>query len=448
MTGLVPVIHVAERPDIPRLAGDGAAWMAGTSPAMTEMEFSTPTNAHPSAYGGSLSPSSLIIAGRSAAPIGGKDVGPLSGLRIIEMAGLGPAPFAGMLFSDLGADVIRIDRKASAGGGGFDRVRQANFVDRGRRTLALDLKKPEAIETALELIANSDALIEGFRPGVMERLGLGPENCLARNPALVFGRVTGWGQSGPLAQTAGHDINYIALTGALHAIGGAEAPLPPLNLIGDFGGGAMLLAFGVVCALLEARVSGRGQVVDAAMTDGAALLMAMIYGFKATGRWRDERAANLLDGGAPFYGVYRCADGGFVAVGALEPQFHEAFIAGLGLDPAAFANRWNPEAWPQMRARIEAAFSARPRDEWAAAFAASDACVTPILTMEEAPAHPHNLARATFVPGDGGPQPAPAPRFSRTPAEIAAPADGGEAILRERGFSEERIEALRRVGAL
>ena len=257
-------------------------------------------------------------------------MGPLSGLRIIEMAGLGPAPFAGMLFSDLGADVVRIDRKASAAGGGFDRVRQTNFVDRGRRTLALDLKKPEAIETALELIANSDALIEGFRPGVMERLGLGPEPCLARNPGLVYGRVTGWGQSGPLAQTAGHDINYIALTGALHAIGGAEAPLPPLNLIGDFGGGAMLLAFGVVCALLEARASGRGQVVDAAMTDGAALLMAMIYGFKAAGRWRDERAANLLDGGAPFYGVYRCADGKFVAVGALEPQFHEAFIAGLG----------------------------------------------------------------------------------------------------------------------
>jgi alpha-methylacyl-CoA racemase len=353
-----------------------------------------------------------------------------------------------MLFSDLGADVIRIDRKASAAGGGFDRVNQANFVDRGRRTLALDLKKPEAIETALELIANSDALIEGFRPGVMERLGLGPDTCLARNPGLVYGRVTGWGQSGPLAQTAGHDINYIALTGALHAIGGAEAPLPPLNLIGDFGGGAMLLAFGVVCALLEARVSGRGQVVDAAMTDGAALLMAMIYGFKAAGRWRGERAANLLDGGAPFYGVYHCADGKFVAVGALEPQFHEAFIAGLGLDPAAFADRWNPEAWPQMRARIEAAFVSRPRDEWAAAFAASDACVTPILTMDEAPAHPHNRSRGTFVPGDGGPQPAPAPRFSRTAAEIAAPAEGGEAILRERGFSEERIEALRQAGAL
>jgi alpha-methylacyl-CoA racemase len=375
-------------------------------------------------------------------------VGPLSGLRIIEMAGLGPGPFAGMLFSDLGADVIRIDRKASAASGGFDRVKEANFVDRGRRTLALDLKKPEAIETALELIANSDALIEGFRPGVMERLGLGPQICLARHPGLVYGRVTGWGQSGPLAQTAGHDINYIALTGALHAIGGAEAPLPPLNLIGDFGGGAMLLAFGVVCALLEARNSGRGQVVDAAMTDGAALLMAMIYGFKAAGRWRDERAANLLDGGAPFYGVYRCADGRFVAVGALEPQFHEAFIARLGLDPGAFADRWNPKAWPEMRARVEAAFSTRPRDEWAAAFAASDACVTPILTMDEAPAHPHNLARATFVAGEGGPQPAPAPRFSRTPAGIAAPAEGGEAILRERGFSEERIEVLRRAGAL
>jgi alpha-methylacyl-CoA racemase len=375
-------------------------------------------------------------------------VGPLSGLRIIEIAGLGPAPFAGMLFSDLGADVVRIDRKTSTAGGGFDRVKEVNFVDRGRRTLALDLKKPEAIETALVLIANSDALIEGFRPGVMERLGLGPEICLARHPGLVYGRVTGWGQSGPLAQTAGHDINYVALTGALHAIGGAEAPLPPLNLIGDFGGGAMLLAFGVVCALLEARSSGRGQVVDAAMTDGAALLMTMIYGFKAAGHWRDERGANLLDGGAPFYGVYRCADRKFVAVGALEPQFHEAFIAGLGLDPADFADRWNPKVWPQMRARIEAAFSARPRDEWATAFAATDACVTPILAMEEAPAHPHNRSRATFVPGEGGPQPASAPRFSRTPGEIIAPAEGGEAILREQGFSEERIDALRRAGAL
>jgi alpha-methylacyl-CoA racemase len=375
-------------------------------------------------------------------------VGPLSGLRIIEMAGLGPAPFAGMLFSDMGADVVRIDRKTSAGGDAFERVKQANFVDRGRRSIALDLKKPEAIEAALELIANSDALIEGFRPGVMERLGLGPETCLARHPGLVYGRVTGWGQSGPLAQTAGHDINYIALTGALHAIGGAEAPLPPLNLIGDFGGGAMLLAFGVVCALLEARNSGRGQVVDAAMTDGSALLMAMIYGFKAQDRWRDGRAANLLDGGAPFYGVYRCADAKFVAVGALEPQFFDAFIAGLGLDPSAFADRWNPEGWPELRARIEAAFARRPRDEWAAAFAASDACVTPILAMDEAPAHPHNRFRATFVPGDGGPQPAPAPRFSRTPAEISPPGAGGEAILRERGISDERIEALRRVGAL
>src|ERR1700677_1125650 len=323
MTGLVPVIHVAERPDIPRLAGNGAAWMAGTSPAMTEMEFSTPTNAYPSAYGGSLSPSSLIIAGRSAAPIGGKDVGPLSGLRIIEMAGLGPGPFAGMLFSDLGADVIRIDRKASAGGGGFDRVRQANFVDRGRRTLALDLKKPEAIETALELIANSDALIEGFRPGVMERLGLGPENCLARNPALVFGRVTGWGQSGPLAQTAGHDINYIALTGVLHAIGGAEAPLPPLNLIGDFGGGSMLLAFGVVCALLEARSSGRGQVVDAAMVDGSALLLTVVHALRAAKLWSDTPGTNILDSGAHFYEVYATADGGHMAVGAIEPQFYD-----------------------------------------------------------------------------------------------------------------------------
>ncbi len=375
-------------------------------------------------------------------------MGPLSGLRIIEMAGLGPAPFAGMLFSDMGADVIRIDRKTAVTGDAFDRVKEANFVDRGRRSITLDLKKSEAVEAALELIAQSDALIEGFRPGVMERLRLGPDICLARQPRLVYGRVTGWGQTGPLAQTAGHDINYIALTGALHTIGKAEAPLPPLNLLGDFGGGAMLLAFGVVCAMLEAKNSGHGQVVDAAMTDGSALLMAMIYGFKAQDKWRDARESNLLDGGAPFYGAYRCADGKFIAVGALEPQFHAAFIAGLGLDPAAFAERWKPQGWPALSALIAAAFATRPRDEWAAVFGGSDACVTPILAMEEAPTHPHNVSRATFVPGEGGPQPAPAPRFSRTPPEIAAPGASGETILRERGFSEERIEVLRRAGAL
>ncbi len=348
-------------------------------------------------------------------------MGPLSGLRVVEMAGIGPGPFVGMLLSDLGADVVRIDRQAARKGDDFDRVKDANFVDRGRRSVALNLKTREGVAAALDLIAGSDAVIEGFRPGVMERLGLGPDACMARNPKLVFGRITGWGQTGPLAMTAGHDINYIALTGALHAIGTSQTPIPPLNMIGDFGGGAMLLAFGLMCALWEAARSGRGQVVDAAMTDGASLLMAMIYGFKAGGRWRDVRASNLLDGGAPFYGAYRCADGKFVAVGSLEPQFFDALLAGLAIDPASLPDRWNPRNWPQWHARLQAAFAARPRDEWAQIFAPTDGCVTPILSLEEAPQHPHNIARGTFEPGQGGPQPAPAPRFSRTPGAIAGP---------------------------
>jgi alpha-methylacyl-CoA racemase len=379
-------------------------------------------------------------------------MGPLAGVKIIEMAGVGPAPFAGMLLADMGADVVRIDRKPTGRGEAFDAIESASRLDRGRRSIALDLKKSEAAAAALDLVATADALIEGFRPGVMERLGLGPQVCLARNPRLVFGRVTGWGQDGPLAATAGHDIDYVALTGALCAIGGKDAPVPPLNLVGDFGGGAMLLAFGVVCALLEARVSGRGQVVDAAMTDGAALLMAMTYKLRASGLWRDARQANVLDGGAPFYGVYRCADGKWIAVGALEPPFFAALVAGLGLDADAFADRWNPRAWPELRARLEAAFARRPRDEWAALFADSDACVAPVLDMDEAPRHPHNVARRTFLDRDGGPQPAPAPRFSRTPPEAGRPPVGigvdGEAILRERGFSDERVAELRRCGAL
>jgi len=378
-------------------------------------------------------------------------MGPLAGVKIIEMAGVGPAPFAGMLLADMGAEVVRIDRKPTAEADAFDAI-AGGLLDRGRRSIALDLKKAEAVAAALDLVAGADALIEGFRPGVMERLGLGPQACLARNPRLVFGRITGWGQEGPLAATAGHDIDYIALTGALHAIGAKDAPAPPLNLIGDFGGGAMFLAFGVACALVETRGSGRGQVVDAAMTDGASLLMAMTYSLKARGRWRAERQANLLDGGAPFYGVYRCADGKWVAVGALEPQFFAALVDKLGLESGAFADRWNPRAWPAIRARLEAAFAERSRDEWSALFAGSDACVAPVLDVAEAPRHPHNLARRTFVDVGGAPQPAPAPRFSRTPAEIsrpsAAPGAEGEAILHEIGFSDERIEALKRAGAL
>ncbi|MDE3174856.1 MAG: CoA transferase [Pseudomonadota bacterium] len=375
-------------------------------------------------------------------------MGPLNGLNVIEMAGIGPAPFAGMMLSDMGADVLRIDRKAAADAGSFERVKAPNYVDRGRRSVAIDLKAPEGAALALDLIAGADAVIEGFRPGVMERLGLGPDVCLARNPKLVFGRVTGWGQSGPLSPTAGHDINYIALTGVLHAIGASAAPTPPLNLIGDFAGGAMMLAFGVMCALWEAGRSGRGQVVDAAMTDGVSTLAAMIHGFRAAGMWRDARAANLLDGGAPFYRAYACADGQFVAVGALEPQFYAALLRGLSIGEAELPDRWKPENWPTIAARFAAAFAGKSRDAWAGIFAATDACVTPVLTLAEAPAHPHNVARAAF----SGQEPSPAPRFSATPGAIAGPpvtpGSGGEAALRARGIAPERIAALRARGAL
>ena len=375
-------------------------------------------------------------------------MGPLKGLNVIEMAGIGPAPFVGMMLSDMGADVLRIDRKAANGADSFERVKAPNFVDRGRRSVALDLKNRHGAALALDLIAGADAVIEGFRPGVMERLGLGPEVCLARNPKLVFGRVTGWGQSGPLSLTAGHDINYIALTGVLHAIGGPERPTPPLNLIGDFAGGAMMLAFGLVCALLEAGRSGVGQVVDAAMTDGVSTLAAMIHSFHAASMWRDARAANLLDGGAPFYRAYLCADGGFVAVGALEPQFYAALLQGLSIRAEDLPDRWKPTNWPAIAARFEAAFVGKSRDAWAEIFAATDACVTPVLTLAEAPAHPHNVARGAFR----GQEPAPAPRFSVTPGEIAgAPVtlgQGGEDALRARGIAPERIAALREGGAL
>jgi alpha-methylacyl-CoA racemase len=322
-----------------------------------------------------------------------------------------------MLLADLGADVLRIERPSSGAADSIDRLGANDLLLRGRRRLALDLKQPQGLATALELAARADALIEGLRPGVMERLGLGPDACLARRPALVYGRVTGWGQEGPLAPTAGHDINYLALSGALHAIGPPAAPLAPLNLLADFGGGGMLLAVGVLAALLEARQSGKGQVVDAAMTDGSALLSSMTYALRALGRWSNRRGANILDGGAPFYGTYACADGRFLAVGALEPQFHEALLEVLGLPREDFADRWNPQAWPRLRARLEAVFRTASRDEWCWRFEGSDACVTPVLDLDEAPQHPHNLARGTFRPdADGHPEPSPAPRFSRTPA--------------------------------
>jgi len=371
-------------------------------------------------------------------------MGPLAGLKVVEMAGLGPAPFAGLMLADMGADVLRIDRKAKGSSDAFERVKAPNYVDRGRRSVALDLKNPDAAALALELVCSADAVIEGFRPGVMERLGLGPDACLARNPRLVYGRVTGWGQSGPLSPTAGHDINYIALTGVLHAIGGAERPVPPLNLIGDFAGGAMMLAFGIVCALLEAKASGRGQVVDAAMTDGVATLAAMIYSFREQGLWRDRREANLLDGGAPFYRTYACADGKFVAVGALEPQFFAELLAGLGIAAEALPDRWARENWPAIAARFEAAFRTRERDDWADHFAGADACVTPVLSLDEAPTHPHNVARGAFR----GVEPATAPRFSRNFGEIAAAGEGGEAALIAWRVAPERIAALKQSGAL
>ena len=375
-------------------------------------------------------------------------MGPLAGLRVVEFAGIGPGPFAAMMLADMGADVVRIDRAGSTLLG-----LDYDVLNRGRRSIALDLKRPEAVEVALRLVENADALIEGFRPGVMERLGLGPDICLARNPRLAYGRITGWGQEGPLAHAAGHDINYIALSGALHAIGTQDGgPVVPLNLIGDFGGGGMLLAFGLVCAVLEARNSGTGQVVDAAMTDGAAALMAMIYGMAGNGQWTDQRQANLLDGGAPYYGTYRCADGKWVAVGALEPQFYALLLDKLGLDDPMFRSQSDRSMWPRLRAALADAFARRTREEWCEVLQGTDACFAPVLDLAEAPAHPHNASRGTLVERDGVVQPAPAPRFSRTAAALRRsppqPGEHGREILAENGFSPAEIQSLQEAGAL
>jgi alpha-methylacyl-CoA racemase len=376
--------------------------------------------------------------------------GPLSGVRVVEMVGIGPCPFAAMMLADMGAEVIRIDRKAAAGEDNPYPVlgTRHDVMARGRRSIALDLKKPAGRLAALGLIDRADVLLEGFRPGVMERLGLGPEVCLERNPKLVYGRITGWGQDGPLAQAAGHDINYVALSGMLHAMGRADSPpAPPLNLVGDFGGGGMMLAFGVVCAVLAARQSGQGQVVDAAMTDGAALLGAMTYGLRGSNDWSDKREANLLDGGAPFYDTYACRDGKFIAIGAIEPQFFAKLLALTGTVDEAFTKRWNKAHWPELKGRFAALFAARTREEWCRLLEGTDVCFAPVLDMDEAPRHPHNAARKTFVEIDGVTQPAPAPRFSRTvPSKPTAPSSPGqdnEAILRDWGFTAESIETLR-----
>jgi alpha-methylacyl-CoA racemase len=342
--------------------------------------------------------------------------GPLTGVRVLELAGIGPGPTAAMLLADMGAEVLRIDRPAAMQSGVPARF---DVPARGRRFTVIDLRRPEAAEVVLTLVESADILIEGNRPGVTERLGIGPDACLARNPRLVYGRMTGWGQDGPWAPTAGHDIGYIALTGALHAIGSAERPAVPLNLIGDFGGGSTYLVIGLLAALVQARSSGQGQVVDAAITDGASSLMCMLYGFHAGGQWNDQRASNLLDGGLPWYDVYATSDGRHLAVGALEPQFYQALLKGLGM--SAEEGERAPERVPALRERFTAIFATRTRDEWAAIFEGTDACVAPVLSMTEAPRHPHNVARQTFVEVDGVVQPAPAPRFSRTRSAIASP---------------------------
>lgn len=338
--------------------------------------------------------------------------GPLTGMKVIEMAGLGPGPFCAMVLADLGADVVRLARPGVA-------PDPLDVLARSRTVLNLDLRDPQAVQEVLALVAQADVLIEGFRPGVMERLGLGPDVCLARQPRLVYGRMTGWGQHGPLSHAAGHDINYIAISGALHAIGrDGEAPVPPLNYVGDFGGGAMLLAVGILAALHETQRSGQGQVIDAAMTDGAALLSSMMYGFKAAGQWSNHRGDNMLDGGAFFYDTYVCADGRHVAVGAIEPQFYALLREKCGIaDDPVFDAQMDRQAWPVLKLRLAEVLRTRTRDEWCALLEGTDACFAPVLDWDEAPEHPHNRARQTFTHLQGVLQPAPAPRFDRTPAD-------------------------------
>lgn len=372
--------------------------------------------------------------------------GPLRGVKVVEFVGLGPAPFAAMLLSDMGADVVRVDRPGAHGGGA------AEILARGRRSAAFDLKNPAAVEACLDLISRADILLEGYRPGVMERLGLGPETAHKRNPALVYGRMTGWGQHGPLAHAAGHDINYISLTGALDAMGTPESPAIPLNLVGDFGGGSLYLAFGVLAALTHARTTGEGQVVDAAIVDGATSLMGAIHQLQAMGIWNRGRGENLLDGGAAFYGTYKCADGKHVSIGPLEPEFYTLLLEKLSLkDDPVMANPYDASQWAAQRAKLETGFASKTRDEWCAVLEGSDACFAPVLTTEEAARHPHMAERGVFTELAGVRQAAPAPRFSRTPGAIQgpAPAPGSdtEAVLSDWGFSDNAIARLRSAGA-
>jgi len=377
--------------------------------------------------------------------------GPLAGLRIVELAGLGPAPFGAMLLADMGAQVIRIDR--TQGGPGIGLETSFDVLARGRQFVRVDVKHPRGKETVLRLLDQADALIEGFRPGALERMGLGPDVLLARNPRLVIGRMTGWGQDGPLAQRSGHDINYIALAGALFSIGSKGGPpVVPLNLVGDFGGGGFLLAFGLLCALFEARASGKGQVVDAAMIDGAALLTAGVHGMLAQGIFQEERGESILNGGAPFYGVYECADGEFVSLGSLEPQFYDELMARLELDPAVFAKRHDPRNWPAQTEKLAEVFKTRTRAQWTELLQDTDVCFAPVLRMSEAADHPHNRARGVFTEVDGLVQPSPAPRFSRSSTSInpaaVSPGTHTDEVLSGWGFSADEIAGLHSDGAI
>ena len=374
-------------------------------------------------------------------------MGPLEGITIIELAGIGPGPFCGMMLADMGATVIRVDRTGPAGLGSLP----ADVLARGRKSIVINLKNPGGAALVLKLCEKADGLFEGYRPGVAERMGVGPEDCLKANPKLVYGRMTGWGQDGPLANAAGHDINYISLTGALHAIGRkGQAPVPPLNLVGDFGGGGMLLAFGMVCALLEAQKSGKGQVVDAAMVDGASTLMAMFFTFKNLGMFNEERQTNLLDGAAHFYDTYETADGKYISVGSIEPQFYELLLQKAELDRNKFGNQMDFSKWPELKKEIASVFKKKSRDEWCEIMEGSDVCFAPVLSLSEAPEHPHNKARKTFVELDGVLQPAPSPRFSRTQAQLtnSAPKTGQDtdAVLKDFGFSPDEIAKLKENG--
>ena len=378
-------------------------------------------------------------------------MGPLEGLKILEIAGIGPGPFAAMMLSDMGAEVLRVDRAQNVGNKGA--APPGDLLARNRRNLAVDLKNPEGVQTVLRLVEVADGLLEGFRPGVMERLGLGPEVCHERNPGLVYGRMTGWGQEGPLATAAGHDINYIALAGALDPIGRqGEAPVPPLNLVGDFGGGGMFLAFGVVCALLERQRSGKGQVVDAAMIDGASVLMTMMHAMRGWGAWNDERGTNILDTGAHFYDVYETKDGGFVSIGSIEPQFYRELLEKTGLEGEELPHQMDRSQWQGLKARMRDVFKQRTRDEWCEIMEGSDVCFAPVLSMGEAPEHDHLKQRGTFQEFEGVVQPSPAPRFSRTAPEIsrsaAAAGEHTDEALADWGFAPSDIEKLREQGAI